>query len=117
MYYKIILKDNADNIAKCIYEKIRDCKSDNKDWLCNTTNAYIFNHLELSLYKKEDLELVIYNYGIQKAIERFIINNKIYDNIINIVDNDDSKIYLGIVYFIISESFEYMSLEYENSRL
>ena len=117
MYYKIILKNNADNIAKCIYEKIRDCKSDNRDWLCNTTNAYIFNHLELSLYKKEDLELVIYNYGIQKAIERFIINNKIYDNIINIVDNDDSKIYLGIVYFIISESFEYMSFEYENSRL
>ena len=117
MYYKIILKDNADNIAKCIYEKIRDCKSDNKDWLCNTTNAYIFNHLELSLYKKKDLELVIYKYGIQKAIERFIINNKIYDNIINIVDNDDSKIYLGIVYYIISESFEYMSFEYENSRL
>ena len=117
MYYKIILKDNADNIAKCIYEKIRYVKSDNKDWLCNTTNAYIFNHLELSLYKKDDLELVIYNYGIQKAIERFIINNKIYDNIINIVDNDDSKIYLGIVYFIISESFEYMSFEYENSRL
>lgn len=117
MYYKIILKNNSDNIAKCIYEKIRDCKSDNRDWLCNTTNAYIFNHLELSLYKKEDLELVIYNYGIQKAIERFIINNKIYDNIINIVDNDDSKIYLGIVYYIISESFEYMSFEYENSRL
>ena len=111
------MKDNADNIAKCIYEKFRYVKSDNKDWLCNTTNAYIFNHLELSLYKKDDLELVIYKYGIQKAIERFIINKKYYDNIINIVDNDESKIYLGIVYYIISESFEYMSLEYENSRL
>jgi hypothetical protein len=112
-----MLKNNADNIAKSIYEKIRDSKSDNKDWLYNTTNAYIFNHLELSLYKKEDLELVIYKYGIQKAIERFILNKKIYENIINIVDNDESKIYLGIVYYIISESFEYMSFEYENSRL
>ena len=117
MYYKIIMKNNADNIAKCIYEKIRDLKSDNKDWLYNTTNANIFNHLELSLYKKEDLELVIYNYGIQKAIEKFLINKKIYENIINIVDNDESKIYLGIVYYIISESFEYMSFEFENSRL
>ena len=117
MYYKIILNNNANNIAKCIYEKISQIKSENKDWLVNNTNGYIFNHLELSLYKKEDLELVIYKYGIQKAIERFILNKKIYENIINIVDNDESKIYLGIVYYIISESFEYMSFEYENSRL
>ena len=117
MYCKIILKDNANNIAKCIYEKLETLKGYNKDMLSNITNAYIFNHLELPLYDKEYLEMVIYNYGIQKAIERFIINKKCYENIINLVDNDESKIYLGIVYYIISESFEYMYFENENSRL
>ena len=63
-------------------------------------------------YEKEYLEKIIYEYGIQKAIEKFIINKKCYDVIINLVDNDESKIYLGIVYYIISEQFEYMSFEY-----
>lgn len=77
MYYKIILNNNAHNIAECIYGKIKDIKSDNKDWLINNTNGYIFNHLELPMYNKEDLEKVIYEYGIQKAIEKFVINKKI----------------------------------------
>ena len=111
MYYKIILNDNANNIAKCIYNKISEIRSDKKDWLVNNTNGYIFNHLELPLYSKEDLENVIYEYGIQKAIEKFIINKKHYDNIITLVDNDESMIYLGVAYYIISESFEYMSFE------
>jgi len=112
MYYKIILNNKAHNIAQCIYEKIKDIRSENKDWLINSTNGYIFNHLELPLYKKEDLEKVIYEYGIQKAIEKFVINKKNYENIISLVDNDESNIYLGIAYYIISESFEYMSFEY-----
>jgi len=111
MYYKIILNNNANNIAKCIYEKIKQIKSENKDWLVNNTNGYIFNHLELPMYSKQDLENVIYEYGIQKAIEKFMLNKKYYDNIISLVDNDESMIYLGLAYYIISESFEYMSFE------
>jgi hypothetical protein len=109
MYYKIILKNNANNIAKCIYEKINEIRSDNRDWLINSTNGFIFNHLELPLYSKEDLEKVIYDYGIQKAIEKFILNKKHYDYIINLVENDETKIYIGIAYYIISENFEFMS--------
>ena len=111
MYYKIILNNKANNIAKRIYEKIHQIKSDNRDWLVNNTNGYVFNHLELPLYSKEDLEKVIYDYGIQKAIEKFIINKKIYDTIINLVDNDEAKIYLGVAYYIVSEYFEYMAFE------
>ena len=111
MYYKIILRDNANNIAKCIYEKINQIKSENKEWLVNNANGYIFNHLELPLYSKEDLEEIIYEYGIQKAIEKFILNKKNYENIITLVDNDEKMIYLGVVYYIISEYFEYMSFE------
>ena len=107
MYYKIILNNNANNIAKCIYEKIKQIKNENKELLVNNTN-----HLELPLYSKEDLENVIYEYGIQKAIEKFIINKKYYDNIITLVDNDEKMIYLGVAYYIISEYFEYMSFEY-----
>ena len=111
MYYKIILNNNANNIAKNIYGKIKHIKSENRDWLINSTNGYIFNHLELPLYSKEDLEEVIYEYGIQKAIERFILNKKHYDIIINLVDNDETKIYIGITYYIICEYFEFMSFE------
>ena len=112
MYYKIILRGNANNIAECIYSKISEIKSENKDWLVNNTNGYIFAHLELPLYEKEYLEKIIYDYGIQKAIEKYIVNKKCYENIMHLVENDESKIYLGIVYYIISEYFEYMSFEY-----
>jgi hypothetical protein len=64
------------------------------------------------MYSKEDLENVIFDYGIQKAIEKFVINKKHYDVIINLVDNDETKIYLGVAYYIISEYFEYMAFEY-----
>jgi len=110
VYYKILLKDNANDIAKFIYEKISNIRSANRDWLVKSTNGYIFNHLELPLYEKEDLEKVIYEYGFQKAIEKFITNKKYYDRIIYIIDYDVSKIYIGIAYYIIRESFEYMSL-------
>lgn len=111
MYYKIVLNNNANNIANCIYGKINEIRSENKEWLVNSTSGYIFNHLELPIYRKEDLENVIYEYGIQKAIEKFILNKKIYENIINLVENDEKKIYLGLAYYIISEYFDYMSFE------
>jgi hypothetical protein len=107
--YKILLKNNSNNIAQCIYEKIGNTKNVDKDLLVNITNDYILNHLKSPLYEKDYLEKVIYEYGIQRAIEEFIVNSKIYDNIIALIDDDLSKIYLGIVYYIISESFEYMS--------
>ena len=116
MYYKIIfdIKTNnkANNIARCIYDKIKDIRSENKEWLVNSTNGYISAHVELPLYEKEYLESVIYEYGIQKAIEKFIVNKKCYEVIMNLVDNDETKIYLGLAYYIVSEQFEYMSFEY-----
>ena len=78
----------------------------------NSTNGFIFNHIELPLYDKEYLERIIYDYGIQKAIEKFILNKKCYETIINLVDNDESKIYLGLAFYIVSEYFEFMSFEY-----
>jgi hypothetical protein len=65
--------------------------------------------LKSRLYEKEYLEKIIYEYGIQKAIEDFIVNRKCYDNIIILIDDDISLIYLGIIYYIICESFEYKS--------
>jgi len=116
MYYKVIfnIKTNnkANNIARCIYDKIKNIRSENKEWLVNSTNGYIFAHVELPLYEKEYLESVIYEYGIQKAIEKFIVNKKCYEVIMNLVDNDEKKVYLGLAYYIVSEQFEYMSFEY-----
>ena len=107
--YKILLKNNSNNIAKCIYEKVGDTKNTDKELLVNSTNDYIFNHLKSQLYEKEYLEKIIYEYGIQKAIEDFIVNRECYDNIIILIDDDISLIYLGIIYYIICESFEYKS--------
>ena len=112
MYYKIILNNESSNIAQSIYVKIKDIRSENKEWLVNSLNGYIFSHLELPFYDKEYFEKIIYDYGIQKAIEKFILNKKCYDNIINLVDNDENKVYLGLAYYIISEYFQIMSFEY-----
>ena len=107
--YKIVLKDNSNTIAKCIYEKIGHTKNADKDLLVSEINDYIFNHLKSPLYCKEDLENVICEYGVQEAIEEFIANSEIYDNIIAMIDKDISKIYLGVAYYIIRGSFEYTS--------
>ena len=103
------MKDNSNTIAKCIYEKIGHTKNADKDLLVSETNEYILNHLKSPLYCKEDLENVICEYGIQKAIEEFIVNSEIYDDIIAMIDKDISKIYLGIAYYILRGSFEYTS--------
>ena len=107
--YKIVLKDNSNTIAKCIYEKIGHTKNADKDLLVSEINDYIFNHLKSPLYCKEDLENVICDYGVQEAIEEFIANSEIYDDIIAMIDKDISKIYLGVAYYIIRGSFEYTS--------
>ena len=107
--YKIVLKDNSNTIAKCIYEKIGHTKNADKDLLVSEINDYIFNHLKSPLYCKEDLENVICEYGVQEAIEEFIANSEIYDGIIAMIDKDISKIYLGVAYYIIRGSFEYTS--------
>ena len=107
--YKIVLKDNSNTIAKCIYEKIGHTKNADKDLLVREINDYIFNHLKSPLYCKEDLENVICDYGVQEAIEEFIANSEIYDDIIAMIDKDLSKIYLGIAYYILRGSFEYTS--------
>ena len=107
--YKIVLKDNSNTIAKCIYEKIGHTKNADKDLLVSEINDYIFNHLKSPLYCKEDLENVICEYGVQEAIEEFIANSDIYDDIITMIDKDISKIYLGVAYYIIRGFFEYTS--------
>jgi hypothetical protein len=107
--YKIALKDNSNSIARCIYEKIGHTKNADKDLLVSEINDYILNHLKSSMYCREDLENVICEYGVQKAIEEFIVNSEIYDDIITMIDNDISKIYLAVAYYIIRGSFEYRS--------
>jgi hypothetical protein len=107
--FKIVLKDNSNTIAKCIYEQIGHTKNTDKDLLVSLTNDYIFNHLKSPLYCKDDIENVISQYGVQKAIEEFIANRERYDNIITMIDNDISKIYLGLAYYILCGSFEYTS--------
>uniref|UniRef100_A0A6C0IDK0 Uncharacterized protein n=1 Tax=viral metagenome TaxID=1070528 RepID=A0A6C0IDK0_9ZZZZ len=105
--YKITLKDNSNSIARCIYEQIGHTKNTDKDLLVCNTNDYILNHLKSSMYCKDDIENVISQYGVQKAIEEFIANRERYDNIITMIDNDISKIYLGVAYYILCGSFEY----------
>jgi hypothetical protein len=107
--YKIVMKDNSNSIARCIYEQIGHTKNADKDLLVSLTNDYILNHLKSSMYCREDLENVISQYGVQKAIEEFIVNSEIYDDIITMIDNDISKIYLAVAYYIIRGSFEYTS--------
>ena len=59
-------------------------------------------------YEKKDIEEIIYNYGIQNAILHFVLNKRYYNNIIELVDNDENKVYIGIAYYIITECFDYI---------
>lgn len=38
---------------------------------------FIYSHLKLPLYEKRDIEEIIFNYGIQNAIQHYILNKKI----------------------------------------
>lgn len=106
--YKIILKNPTNLIAECIYNKINNIKNEDRIYLINNANKYIFEHISLPMYEKKDIEEIIYNYGIQNAIQHFILNKRYYNNILELVDNDENKIFFGIAYYILTECFEYV---------
>jgi hypothetical protein len=105
--YKIILKKTDNIIVNDIYSKIKDIMREDKLWLVENLKIYILDHLKIPFYEKKDLEKIIFDYGIQKSIQDFILNKKYYDDIMNIVESDESKIYYGIAFYIIYGYFEY----------
>jgi hypothetical protein len=109
--YKIILIKPDNVVATDIYSKIKYITSTDKRVLVLNTEKYIYNHILLPFYEKKDIEEIIYNYGIQNAIQHFILNKKYYNIIREIVDNDESKIYIGIAFYILRECFEYRIIE------
>jgi hypothetical protein len=109
--YKIILIKPDNVMAADIYSKIKYITSTDKRVLVFNTEKYIYNHILLPFYEKKDIEEIIYNYGIQNAIQHFILNKKYYNIIREIVDNDESKIYIGIAFYILRECFEYRIIE------
>jgi hypothetical protein len=109
--YKIILTKPNNVIAKDIFSKINNITSNDRSMLIFNTEKYIYNHILLPFYEKKDIEEIIYNYGIQNAIQHFILNKKYYNIIREIVDNDESKIYIGIAFYILKECFEYRIIE------
>ena len=109
--YKIILTKPDNIIASDIFSKIKYITlTDRRALICNT-EKYIYNHIQLPFYEKKDIEEIIYKYGIQNAIQHFILNKKYYNIIREIVDNDESKIYIGIAFYILRECFEYRIVE------
>ena len=105
--YKIIIKKTDNNIVNTIYEKVNKIQTRDRDWLVYNLRKYVYDHLRLPLYEIKDIEGIICNYGIQKAIQYFILNKKIYEDIMTIIDHDDNNIVYGIAYYIIYEYFEY----------
>ena len=105
--YKIIIKKTDNNIVNTIYEKVNKIESVDKGWLVLNLQKYICNHLKLPLYEVKDIDKIIYNYGIQKAIQYYILNKKKYEEIMTIIHHDETKISYGIAYFIIYEYFEF----------
>jgi len=74
--YKIILKKTDNVIVNDIYAKINNIKSKDKIWLVENLRVYILNHFKIPFYEKKDLEKIIFDYGIQKSIQDFILNKK-----------------------------------------
>lgn len=105
--YKIILTKPDNIIASDLYNKIKYITSYDRQALILNTEKYIYNHILLPLYEKKDIEEIIYNYGIQNALQHFILNKKYYNIIRDIVDNDESKIYIGVAFYILKECFDY----------
>ena len=97
--YRICLKENTSIIARYIYEKIGHLKNTNKDLLVKSTKKYILDHIQYPTYNKKDLEFVIYEYGIQNAIDEFSERN----------DSDSKDISFMIAYYILCDSFEYIA--------
>jgi hypothetical protein len=113
--YKIILIKPDNKIATDIFHKIKDITSESKLWLQDNTNMYIFKHLESPFYEKKDIETIIYNYGIQKAIQYLWLNKRYADKIMRLVDSDESKIYYGMAYYILCECFDYRIIQSEEA--
>jgi hypothetical protein len=111
--YKIILTKPDNVIASDIYSKIKYITSHDRQVLIMNTEKYIYNHIQLPFYEKKDIEEIIYNYGIQNAIQHFILNKKYYNVIREIIDNDESKIYIGVAFYILRECFEYRIINTE----
>ena len=109
--YKIILKKTDNNIVNTIYEKVKNIYSKDKLWLVNNLKTFVFNHLKLPLYDKKDIEEIVYNYGIQKAIQYYILNKKYYEEIMNLIEHDETNLIYGIAFNIIYEYFEYRIIE------
>jgi len=110
--YKIILKKTDNNIVNTIYEKVNKIHSSNKLWLVNSLKTFVFNHLKQSLYQKKDIEEIIYKYGIQKAIQFFVLNKKYYDEIMELIEHDENELIYGIAFNIIFEYFEFRIIEH-----
>jgi len=111
--YKIILTKSDNVIASDIYTKIKYITSHDRLALIINTEKYIYNHIQLPFYEKKDIEDIIYKYGIQNAIQHYILNKKYYNVIREIIDNDESKIYIGIAFYILRECFEYRIINTE----
>ena len=58
------------------------------------------------------MEEVVYNYGIQKAIQYFILNKKYYEDIMILIEHDETKLIYGIAFNIIFEYFEFRIIEH-----
>tara|TARA_B100000795_G_scaffold2296_1_gene1600 strand:- start:11751 stop:12092 length:342 start_codon:yes stop_codon:yes gene_type:complete len=105
--YKIILKNNNNDIANHIYLKIKTVRSSNKEWLVSKLKRYIYDHLKLPIYEKKNIEEIIFNYGIQNAIQYYILNKIKFEDIMEFIESDENDIIYGIAFNIVYEKFEY----------
>jgi|TARA_Y100000389_G_C17392688_1_gene480771 hypothetical protein len=111
--YKIILKNYNNEIANHIYLKIDKVRSIDKEWLVYKLKKFIYSHLKLPLYEKRDIEEIIFNYGIQNAIQHYILNKKKFEDIMDFIYSDENSIIYGIAFNIVYENFEYRIVDKE----
>lgn len=111
--YKIIRKTENNDVVNDIFLKINGIRSTNKIWLQNNLKIFVFKHLKLPLYSLKDVEDIISEYGIQKALQHYVLNKKKYEEILDFVESDEGEIVYGIAYSIIYELFEYRIVDNE----
>jgi len=105
--YKIIIKKEDNDVANTIFCKVKHIVTPNKIWLVNKLKMFIYNHLKLPLYEKKDIELIIYDYGIQNALQYYVLNKKKYEEIMDFIEGEEKKLIYGIAVEIIFEYFEF----------
>ena len=105
--YKIIIKKQDNDVANTIFHKVKNIVTPNKRWLVNNLKMFTYNHLRLPLYNKKDIELIIYEYGIQNVLQYFILNKKKYNEIMELIESEEEKLIYGIAAEIIFEYFEF----------